>query len=159
LKIKPVITILSLLFLLVVIILLPDLIDGDKSIDKLNSIGSKKIQAQTCRLNDGACLFNSSYFGAIRVEVSPRDFPAFKPLLATVSVEGTFLKAVSLSLQGKDMYMGPNSTILTKVNENTWEGKTSIPVCSVDPSMTWLVQLTLMGKETERRVFEVKSAH
>lgn len=158
-KIKPVITILSLLSLLVVIILLPDLIDDDKSIGKLKPNGNQKILPQSCQLNDGACLFDSPYFGVIRIEVSPRDFPAFKPLVTTVSVESTLLKAVALSLQGKDMYMGPNSTALAKVSDHIWEGQTSIPVCSVDPSMTWLVQLTLEGKVTEQLVFEVKSAY
>ena len=162
-NIKRVIVILSLILLLAAIILLPALIEStesDKSILNLDSTDAKRVIAQTCRLNDGACVYNSSYFGRVRIEVTPKEFPAFKPLSVVVDVESSLVTGVVVSLQGKDMFMGPNSSSLIKVSEGMWHGSTTIAVCSVDANMVWLVQLSLIGDEgREQLVFEVSSAH
>lgn len=159
---KHVIVVLSLILLLATIILLPDVIesvDGGKSYASLNSNDSQKVVTQTCRLNDGECVYSSSYFGVVRVEVNPKGFPAFKPLSVVVGVESPLVKGVSVSLQGQDMFMGPNSVSLIKVGHGEWGGSTTIPVCSIDANMVWLFQLTLIGSQSERLVFQVKSAH
>jgi hypothetical protein len=160
LNIKHVIVVLSLILLLAVIILLPNVIEnieGDKSFSSLDSIKPQRVIVQTCRLNDGACLYSSSYFGDVLVEVSPKEFPAFKPLSVFVALASPLVKSISVSFQGKDMFMGPNSVSLNKTLQGVWSGDTMIPVCSVDPNMVWLVQLTLIGEESEQLVFEVKS--
>ena len=164
-NIKRVIVILSLIILLAAIILLPAFIESiksteaEKSISGFDSTDRKKVIAQSCRLNDGACTYHSSLFGRIRIQVIPKDFPAFKPLSVTVDVESHLVIDVVVSLQGEDMFMGPNSTSLINKGPEGWGGNTTIPVCSVDADMVWLVKLTLTGDEREQLVFKVKSTH
>ena len=159
---KKVIVVISLILLLTAIILLPNVIESMPD-DKFNpiseSIDTQHLAVQACRLNDNACVYVSSYFGNVRIEVTPKNFPAFKPLSVAVDVKSPLLKGITVSLQGKDMFMGPNSISLSNLNAGEWGGSATIPVCSVDADMTWLLQLTLMGEQSETIVFEVKSVH
>ena len=113
---------------------------------------------QSCRLNNGACSSLSNFFGRISVEVTPKNFPAFKPLSVKVTVENPLVSGIEVSLQGKDMFMGPNTTFLTNNGQGLWSGSSVIPVCSVDINMIWLVNITLLGDERELLIFEIESA-
>ena len=150
-NIKRVTVVLLLIVLLAAIILLPTYI---KSIQDAESI---EVVEQACRLNDGPCAYLSSLFGLVRVEITPSDFPAFKPLSIAVDAESPLVKGIRVSLQGQDMFMGPNSVSLTNMNQGEWGGTVTIPVCSIDASMVWLVKLTLLGDANEQLVFKVKS--
>lgn len=113
---------------------------------------------QSCHLNNGACTSFSDLFGRISVEVTPNNFPAFKPLSVKVTVENHLVNSIEVYLQGKDMFMGPNSTLLNNNGQGRWSGNTVIPVCSVDTDMTWLVNIMVQGDESELLIFEIKSA-
>ena len=139
------------MLLLVVIILLPAYIKSNQSAESI------EVVEQTCRLNNGSCVHLSSRYGRVHVEISPNNFPAFKPLSVAVTVEKPLVADIRVSLQGKDMFMGPNSASLTTMKQGEWVGTATIPVCSVDANMIWLVKLTLLGDESEQLVFQVKS--
>ncbi len=151
--------------MLAAIILLPTFMKSNKGFQGIEADNStfdltdtKQVTVNNCLLNDGACEHHSPLFGRVRVEVNPANFPPFKPLSVAVDVESTLVTGVMVSLQGKEMFMGLNSVSLNKLGQQGgWGGSTTIPVCSVDANMIWLVKLTLLGDENEQLIFEVKS--
>ena len=94
------------------------------------------------------------------MSVSPKDFQALKPLKVTLTSQNHDITNVLVSLDGKEMFMGVNQTMLSRSNlTERWEGVITIPVCTIDAEMVWLFSVTLNGLDKERLVFDIKSKH
>lgn len=153
-SLKHVLTILSLLGVLGLVLFLPSLIDNP------SHQGDEKVSHPLCSLNQNECTYSSSIYGDVTVSVSPKDFQALKPLKVTLTSQNHDITNVLVSLDGKEMFMGVNQTMLSRSNlTERWEGVITIPVCTIDAEMVWLFSVTLNGLDKERLVFDIKSKH
>lgn len=146
-----------LVVVLAVVLVVPQLIQPDATASSVDDISFENRVLLNCDLNETDCHYQSTLFGDVSVSVSPKAFPAFKPIAFSVNVDRP-IDEITISLQGKEMYMGLNQAVLVR-NGSQWQGEGMIPVCSVDSNMIWLVIITLSGKGVEQLVFEVSSAH
>lgn len=154
LNLKHLLTVFLLLGVLGLVLFLPSLIDNP------SHQSDETLSYPACHLNEEACIYSSSLYGHLSVEVTPKDFRALEPLKVTVTGNSPDIVSVLVSLDGKDMFMGVNQVILTQSGTSErWEGVITIPVCTVDADMEWLLSVTLKGQDTERLVFNVTSKH
>lgn len=145
---------LLLLALLGGVLLIPSLI---KDASNQNDI---VVSTVNCSLNKGACTYQSSIYGDITVLVTPNEFTPLIPLTIKVTTKNAPVQDATARVDGKDMFMGLNQTSLSRTaNSDVWQGEITIPVCTVDKEMEWLLSLTLEGNDSERLVFNITSIH
>ena len=97
--------------------------------------------ATACDLNRQACA-TSTPWGQATVTLSPTPVPVLKPVTVLLSLETAAPLDIQAALSGVDMDMGPNSTRLTRVGDQQWQGKLTIPVC-LTGTMQWRLTLDL----------------
>lgn len=153
-NLKHLLTVLLLLSVLGLVLFLPSLIDNP------SHQSDEYVSYPECDLNEGGCTFRSTLYGDITISVSPHDFTALVPLEINLTSDNSDIRAVVVSLDGKEMFMGVNQAVLNKRETNDrWKGVITIPVCTVDADMAWLFSVTLKGLDSERLVFNIKSKH
>lgn len=69
---------------------------------------------------------------------------SLKPLQFEVMLAGIKAEQIMLDLKGRDMYMGLNQTLLTKVagKSNLWRGEAALTVCTTG-NMTWIASVVV----------------
>lgn len=115
-----------------------------------------------CNINQNVCLVR---FGELSVDLSllPKNAKALEPLSVRLSSGNRDLLAADWHLwfQGRDMDMGVH-WLQPKAQGSapTLEFAGMIPVCTVDPDMTWqlIAQVELEG-QNHRIIFEFLSTH
>jgi len=115
-----------------------------------------------CNINQGVCRVR---FGELSFDLSltPQDAKALEPLNVTIASDNTDLLTTNwyLWFQGRDMDMGVHwLQPKTLDSAATAEFTGMIPVCTVDPNMTWqlIAQVDFEG-QVHRIIFEFLSAH
>ena len=154
LNIKHVVTVFLLLVILGGVIYAPSLLKSSSSnnIDNITNVD--------CNLNLGDCTYQSSEHGLLTVSVTPKSFPALKPLSITLTTTSRLITGSTINLSGKDMFMGLNQVeLLQQSDTGVWKGNITIPVCTVDADMIWLFSVMLRGPKTEELLFRIKSKH
>ncbi|MGB0664056.1 MAG: hypothetical protein ACPGMR_09745 [Pontibacterium sp.] len=99
---------------------------------------------------------------AVDMNIEAPMLVSMAPLTFFVTLKGVDADRVTLSLDGKDMFMGVNSMEMTPVEgkENLWRAKTDLGVC-VERTMTWFAKVTTYSDETETLVatFSFEASH
>ncbi|MBR9885361.1 MAG: hypothetical protein GYB21_17645 [Oceanospirillales bacterium] len=100
----------------------------------------------TCDLNNGPCRLKQEGI-ALEFALTPTPIQSLATLNAQLDIHGTDIERATLSLEGRDMYMGLNQTELTATgNGNRWLGSTELAVCTTG-RMVWRARLTLESKD------------
>jgi len=86
------------------------------------------LQAETCH----ATLDDKT----LSLSVEPKKIATLVPLTFNVKINNISASKVVLDLNGKEMFMGINRTILHQVSDSNWEGITELAVCTTG-EMIW----------------------
>lgn len=95
-----------------------------------------------CDLNRGSC--HAGQDGkTLEFSLGPAPIASLKPLRAEVRLKGIKARAVTLLLEGRDMYMGLNETrLVAQDGSDQWHGTTELAVCSTG-RMVWRARLLI----------------
>ena len=110
-----------------------------------------------CDLNQQRCSAPTQW-GELTLELSPRPLPVLQPIALEARLAGS--AAISASLEGVEMDMGPNLVALQRVDAQTLRGQLSIPIC-LTGRMKWRLALKIKDEratETVEFVFEAPLA-
>ena len=89
-----------------------------------------------CDLNRGSCRLTQDDW-TLEFSLGPAPIASLKPLQAELILSGLEARAVTLLLEGRDMYMGLNETRLEPTTSDShWQGSTELAVCSTG-RMVW----------------------
>lgn len=115
------------------------------------------LPAQPCDLHTGPC---EAVLGERRVtlSLSPGPLQSMQPIHVEVALAGIEAQGVLLDLQGLDMYMGINQTLLQPAASGQWQGQTEIAVCATG-KMTWRAQLTIVDSHNSYTTWFDFDAH
>ncbi|KAA0875056.1 hypothetical protein [Nitrincola tapanii] len=117
------------------------------------------LTAWPCDLHQGVC---SAERGQIQLSLSmtPRPLVSLQPLDIHLELQGVEADWVQLDLQGVEMYMGLNQTLLQSVSSadaastHLWSGQTELAVCTTG-EMTWRAQVIFSAEgQMYRSAFE-----
>ena len=118
-----------------------------------------------CNLANQTCIAENSKHHpnlAVSMEIDAPMLVSMAPLNFYVTLQGITADRVTLSLDGKDMFMGVNSVEMTPVEgkANTWQAKTDLGVC-VERTMTWFAKVMTYNEEAEVLVanFSFEASH
>jgi len=92
------------------------------------------LSAAPCRIEDGR--------RSVELELAPRQVRALEPLEFRVRTQGMDTTAVSIQLEGKEMYMGINQLQLQPVagEPGLWRGVGELAVCTTG-EMIWQARI------------------
>lgn len=95
------------------------------------------LRQQSCKVDIGEA--------SLTLDIQPREIRSLTPLNYQVSIEGTNVSQVMISLQGSEMYMGINQTELSPVagKPGVFKGQGELAVCTTG-EMKW--RLTVSAK-------------
>lgn len=114
--------------------------------------------ASACDLNQQRCSAPTRW-GELTLELSPRPLPVLKPIAIAARLPGA-AGAISASLEGVEMDMGPNIVALQRGDAGHWRGELSIPIC-LTGRMKWRLGLKITdgnASQTVSFVFEAPLA-
>lgn len=107
-----------------------------------DSAATLTLVPSTCDLNSGSCRAGQEGH-ALEFSLGPAPIASLKPLRAEVRLEGIKARAVTLLLEGRDMYMGLNEThLVAQDGDGVWHGTTELAVCSTG-RMVWRARLLI----------------
>ncbi|SEF69363.1 hypothetical protein [Marinobacterium lutimaris] len=102
----------------------------------------------TCDIAQGQCTLRQDGI-ELTFELTPRPPSSASPMTASLTTQGINPTRVSLSLEGRDMYMGLNQTELQPAAAELWQGETQLAVCTTG-SMIWRALILI---ETENKSY------
>lgn len=102
------------------------------------------IPAEPCDINLSRCSADTDQI-RISFGLTPRPIRSLETLNADLQLEGVNAEQVTLSLEGRDMYMGINQVSLTPgAQSGQWLGTTELALCSTG-TMVWRARLDIIG--------------
>lgn len=95
-----------------------------------------------CDLNRGACRLAQDDW-TLEFSLGPTPIASLKTLQVDARLSGLEAQAVTVLLEGRDMYMGLNQTQLKPdLSTGHWQGNTELAVCSTG-RMTWRARVLI----------------
>lgn len=107
-----------------------------------------KAPVNACNLNHQRCSAPTRW-GELSIELSPRPLPVLQPIALDARLAGA--AAISASLEGVEMEMGPNVVALQRVDAQTLRGQLSIPIC-LTGRMKWRLALRIKDAQATQTV-------
>ncbi|MGB0466594.1 MAG: hypothetical protein ACPGF7_03555 [Pontibacterium sp.] len=100
-----------------------------------------------CSIKESACTARSGKH-SVTLRVAPREIKSAIPLDFQVQLEGIDASAISLNLEGRDMFMGINQVALqpTPNQEGHWQGVNELGACTTG-EMVWRARLNIQTKK------------
>ncbi|GGO87501.1 hypothetical protein GCM10011348_40840 [Marinobacterium nitratireducens] len=105
-----------------------------------------QLRADHCDLGLGPCRVELGAH-SLELELAPRQVRALEPLEFRVRTTGMDTQAVSIRLEGKEMYMGINEVQLQPVTSDPglWRGTGELAICSTG-EMVWQARVQVTGQ-------------
>ncbi|PIE25519.1 MAG: hypothetical protein CSA60_00065 [Neptuniibacter caesariensis] len=98
--------------------------------------------APGCDLRVNSCIARTDQ-QAISLSIPTDTIHSAKPLPFVVTLSNIDADQVMIDLQGKEMFMGLNQTMMERVpgTQNQWQANVTLAVCTTG-MMTWIAQIT-----------------
>lgn len=133
--ISPIVIIAAILIGLLAVLLLPNVINNQQAQQTL-------LKAEpNCDLHNSSCTATDAN-QKVTLDIKAEKIHSANPMQFEVSLDSIQADQVMLDLKGKDMYMGLNQVMLTKLpgNLNRWQGEVTLAVCTTG-EMTWVTSV------------------
>ncbi|MDR1646690.1 MAG: hypothetical protein LBR88_01445 [Zoogloeaceae bacterium] len=116
-------------------------------------IAPPQTPSPSCELNRTPCRVPLAGGGEARVEFMPRPIPLLAPFTVQIHLKNRTADQARLEFIGGSMDMGFNQTKLRQETPGVFNGRATLPVCSVG-AMRWQAVFTLIKREDARETQE-----